>query len=201
VRLEWERQTTESARAFAAFCAYRDLGPSRSIDRAYTVTRERHQPGRAAGQWNAWSVEHRWVERAAAYDGHLDAQRRRIREARLRELEERRLEFELRNQVQLERRADRMDELADKAEQAPVVDVVQKLGNGTIVKVKGLNLSAYARLVHERNEAARQAVVGVRAEEKPEKPDEKVSAGGHLPKGEFVWVPPTPEPESSSDGK
>jgi hypothetical protein len=59
----------ESAKAFDAFCAYRDLGPARSIAAAV------EESGGGAGRmrtWEGWSSRYRWVERAAAYDSHID---------------------------------------------------------------------------------------------------------------------------------
>lgn len=60
----WEIQEEETPKAFAAFCAYRDMGHQRSIGGA---------SGKASAPraWREWSVRHRWVERVAAYDEHL----------------------------------------------------------------------------------------------------------------------------------
>src|SRR4051812_23513801 len=66
----YARQRGESRQGFAAFVAYRDLGPSRSLAKV----------GRALGKSVAllerWSARWAWVARAAAYDDHLDQQRR-----------------------------------------------------------------------------------------------------------------------------
>ena len=70
----WERRKGESAKAFAAFVVYRDMGPERSIDQAWG----RYQSGinsvstRAPGQWRMWCVDHEWVARAQAYADFLD---------------------------------------------------------------------------------------------------------------------------------
>jgi hypothetical protein len=84
----WEQQGGESARAFGAFCAYRDLGPRRSLRAAA----EKFY-GRAAAalerQVDKWSHAFRWVERANAWDRHLDAQARRTQEEARREMVER----------------------------------------------------------------------------------------------------------------
>ena len=78
----WERMAGEPVKAYAAFCVYRDLGPNRSIDKAYWSTREQHENGkRASRRWTMWSSAYSWRSRAEAWDAHLDAQRRHAEEA------------------------------------------------------------------------------------------------------------------------
>ncbi len=74
----WECQPGEPTKAFAAFCAYRDLPPDvRSISSAWEAAsgqkahRTRTGP-RAPRQWHAWSAKHAWVARAAAWDREQD---------------------------------------------------------------------------------------------------------------------------------
>lgn len=61
----FERQPKESLKAFEAFKAYRDLGPSRSLAKAseayYGDTRNLAQTG-------VWSRRFSWVERVQAFD-------------------------------------------------------------------------------------------------------------------------------------
>lgn len=67
----WQRQSGESAKAFRAFMAYRDLGRNRSQEKA------RVKLGRNLGYIKMiaeWSSKYNWVERAAAYDAHLDSE-------------------------------------------------------------------------------------------------------------------------------
>jgi hypothetical protein len=70
----WARQAQESAPAHAAFQTFRDLGPGRSIRKAY----ERHQnsigrpaSARVPGGWTKWGWRHHWAARAAAWDEHV----------------------------------------------------------------------------------------------------------------------------------
>lgn len=92
----WERQPGESARAFAAFQVYRDLGPGRSLDE---VARRLHRgPGEGqkrarTGRISDWSSQWRWVERARAWDDELDRvacaeQARAVKEMNRRHAEE-----------------------------------------------------------------------------------------------------------------
>src|SRR4051794_36957740 len=65
------RLTGEGNRPYEAFLAYRDMGPSRSIDK---VARELKKSHTLIGRW---SGEYCWVERARAHDDHCE----RVRQA------------------------------------------------------------------------------------------------------------------------
>jgi hypothetical protein len=84
----WEQQPGESSRAFGAFCAYRDLGPRRSL-RAAAEAYYRRSSAAVLRQCTTWSAAFAWVERAAAWDRHLDAEARRAQEEARREMAER----------------------------------------------------------------------------------------------------------------
>ncbi|HEX2864221.1 MAG TPA: hypothetical protein VHN99_06610, partial [Deinococcales bacterium] len=66
----WDRQQGESPRAYAAFRAYLELGPGRSLDAAYRAAKG-PQKGRTAGRWKAWAAGWSWASRAQALDEHL----------------------------------------------------------------------------------------------------------------------------------
>jgi len=73
---EWEHPLAgESARAFAAFCAYRDMPASeRSIARVHQT---HIKTASKSKRWLAeWSRRFAWVERAAGYDAFLDSVKR-----------------------------------------------------------------------------------------------------------------------------
>lgn len=55
----WERLPAETARAYAAFRQYRDLGPARTVTSMSGVSQV------TAGRW---ARAHRWMERAQAWD-------------------------------------------------------------------------------------------------------------------------------------
>jgi hypothetical protein len=77
----WEKLPGESGAAYAAFCAYRDFGPERSIRKAV----EKHEAnsvkqGKRYRMWLSWSMQFKWVKRAEDYDRYLD----RLKQAELR---------------------------------------------------------------------------------------------------------------------
>lgn len=82
-RHPWERKENETSKAFAAFCAYRDLGPGRSISKAHATVKPRQTSGRgkAPRHWEEWASLHDWPKRAQDYDLHLELQARQRREA------------------------------------------------------------------------------------------------------------------------
>jgi hypothetical protein len=84
----WEQQPRETARAFAVFCVYRDLGPSRTL-RAAAAAFYQRSTASTERQVDKWSSAFRWVERASAWDRHLDAAARRAHEEAQREMVER----------------------------------------------------------------------------------------------------------------
>jgi hypothetical protein len=76
-----ERLPGESPRAFAAFLAYRDLGPGRSVVEAYRQRESKAGAKQASGRWNAWAARFDWPDRVTAYDAHMERVRQRAREA------------------------------------------------------------------------------------------------------------------------
>jgi len=170
VAVEWERQPGEPAKAYAAFCVYRDLPAS---ERSLTAAYGRHsgKNARAPGFWAEWSRDWLWVERAAAYDAYLDGERRRIREARLAEIEARRAEFAWRHQAQLEEWVATLDTALKRA----------------LRSAKNAPLSSIARLLRERNETARMAIEGPPARLAGESSDAPAGPGA------IEWIPPKPE--------
>lgn len=58
----WERQPGESAKAYAAFVAYRDAGATRSIRKTAAAVKRTRQ------LLERWSADWGWVHRTAAFD-------------------------------------------------------------------------------------------------------------------------------------
>jgi hypothetical protein len=86
--LPWEQQSRESAKAYAAFCAYRDLGPRRSLRAAAEKFYGRNTSA-ATRQCAGWSSTFRWVKRAHAWDRHLDEEAREAQEQARRDMAQR----------------------------------------------------------------------------------------------------------------
>jgi hypothetical protein len=73
----WERLPGESARAYHAFCAYRDFGPERNIRRAVEeFERDGAQREKRYRVWRNWAAGFRWRERAGDYDRYTEKLKR-----------------------------------------------------------------------------------------------------------------------------
>lgn len=68
----WERMNGESARQYSYFCAYRDLGPSRTVNAVVDNV------GGQVSSLRTLSSVHGWVKRAEAYDDFLERQERKL---------------------------------------------------------------------------------------------------------------------------
>ena len=87
--LPWERQPREGDEAYAAFLAYRDLGPGRTHEAA------RGRLGKKAGDLGPierWSALRDWPQRAGAWDAHLQAERDQVAREEAEKWERRRLQ-------------------------------------------------------------------------------------------------------------
>ena len=74
-RLEtWEQQEGETAKAYQAFCLYRDTGQTRAIRK---VAQEH---SKSVATLFDWSDQNDWKRRAEAYDAHLELTARKGRE-------------------------------------------------------------------------------------------------------------------------
>jgi hypothetical protein len=85
----WERLPGESGLAYAAFCAYRDMGLERNIRKAVEGQfRKAELPannlepavGKKYRMWRNWAAQFRWRERAADYDRYTE----KLKQAELR---------------------------------------------------------------------------------------------------------------------
>ncbi len=63
----WDRWPNESAKAFAAFSIYRDLGPNRSLVNAYRLQKGCER-ATISGCWSRWRKTYHWNDRAKACD-------------------------------------------------------------------------------------------------------------------------------------
>jgi hypothetical protein len=91
----WERQRGETAKAFAAFVAYREQSPDKrtlaAAARATYGERGVRKNGQVIGVMQEWIRRHEWAARAAAWDAHLDDLRRREDEKAVVEMQQRHL--------------------------------------------------------------------------------------------------------------
>ncbi len=87
--LPWGRQPREGEEAYAAFLAYRDLGPTRT----HEATRERlgKRPGYLK-PIERWSAGRQWRQRSSAWDDHLQAERDKVAAEEAAKWERRRLQ-------------------------------------------------------------------------------------------------------------
>jgi hypothetical protein len=79
----WEKQKSESSKAYAGFCSYRDMGVCRSLAKAVnTVHGEstKDKPSTNIRQLSTWSSKYGWVARVEAYDVYLEAKSRKEHE-------------------------------------------------------------------------------------------------------------------------
>ena len=94
-RNPWDRQPGESAKAFAAFAVYRDVGPTRSLAKVgrYLIetTVRRGTLKSVTEEMARWSSRYGWVGRVEAFEIHQDRVRLAERERMQREMEERHL--------------------------------------------------------------------------------------------------------------
>lgn len=75
----YEKLESETQKAYEAFCVYRDMGISRSLERVI------QEGGRSSTIVQKWSSLHNWVERVNAYDLVQEAIARQILEEENRE--------------------------------------------------------------------------------------------------------------------
>jgi hypothetical protein len=173
-----QRLPGESPRAFRAFCAYRDLGPARSLTSAWMADHPKGDPAaqserrqeppakvrRSVGHWPRWSVQWHWAERTAVWDAMVAGTKRVAHRQRRKVLDARRRDFEVANQERLERRYRKIYALANQADNVPIVDVrrttEERVGNRVVTTktfFQGLNLSGYAALNQQLRETGWQA--------------------------------------------
>jgi hypothetical protein len=165
----------ESARAYAAFCMYRDLGPGRSVAAAWNAHQATRgakgmigvvqQRSRPSGRWNLWSSKYHWIDRAAAHD-------RKIDEAKCAAILERAIQykkvqdaFKMENQQEKIRTVREMNEIQHKLAVGPFTDITQckeeTVGGKTTrttTNVKGYKVRDYTGLV-KQNDATSQLIL------------------------------------------
>lgn len=115
----WDRVPGETSRAYEAFCAFRDAGPSRKMDKVWRAFEAEHgrvvpEHRRCASSWWEWYRRFDWKARAEKYDGFLELNSRRLRESQHREKVEAHLERQRQISVAVQNVALRMLQVAQK---------------------------------------------------------------------------------------
>ena len=90
----WQKLSDETSRQYEAFCIYRDMGIERSIGE---VAKLWSKSG-ATSRLNQWSSKYHWVERATAFDEHIDEIKRTRNEEAIVEMSARHADYALRIQ-------------------------------------------------------------------------------------------------------
>lgn len=156
---------------------------------------------RAPRHWFLWSSDHKWETRAKAYDAYLDQVEQEAKEQRVRELARRRAEFEFPFQDAMEERFHGIHAQLKKTVDLPLTDVVRKEEAGpfvdskgtlqpkktTVTKIKGVNMSAEARLNKEMRETGVQACSG------PHKKNKQEQRPANLPPFIVQTIAPDPD--------
>lgn len=75
----YEKLETETAKSYEAFCMYRDMGPTRTLERL------REKIGGSGRHLQTWSYTHNWIKRVEVYDTDQEAIARQILEEENRE--------------------------------------------------------------------------------------------------------------------
>jgi hypothetical protein len=83
----WDRIPGESRQAWSAFCAYRDMGPTRSH------VKVAQESGKDVTLMHRWSVRWSWVDRSDAWDVEQDRLRQSTMAAELTEMARRQVQI------------------------------------------------------------------------------------------------------------
>jgi hypothetical protein len=120
----WERQRGESARAYAAFITYRDMGPQRSHAKVA------QNLGKTKVLIHNWGRLWRWTERCGEWDYHLQKEADAAHVAAVKEVGERHAKLAIGMQKRIARRLAAMSENAMELEIRDIarwVDVAVKI--------------------------------------------------------------------------
>lgn len=195
----WHRRKGESAKAYAAFCTYRELGSERSIDKSFALQSDcETTAGRAYRHWFQWSKEFEWKSRSDAWDAHCEQLREKEFHKRLKELAHEQAEFAVEEFQRLVRRVRKADAVLSRADDAPVSETEEETvdGSGRVTgrkRVKPLNFAGYAALMKEIRESAQRAILGPRDGVGDGK--KGVAAEGDGTPSKIVWIPDSEDPQ------
>ena len=186
----WEQQRTEVPAAYIAFKVYRDMGPRRSVEKAYQNSQSDRAGKRAPGSWGKWFKHNKWAARAAAWDAHNEKIWQDAHDIAIAETARRRADYEIKTQPLIEEQVTTLDTVIRRALEAPITETVTDEqmqspaepgteGKPAIISVKtrrkGINLSGLARAVEQLIRTRREAVLGpnpeIRSAKDPQESD------------------------------
>jgi hypothetical protein len=76
----WEQLPGETGKAYAAFCAFRDCGPERTIRLAVeSYEKDEAKREKRYRVWRNWCGQFRWRERAADFDRYTEREKQKER--------------------------------------------------------------------------------------------------------------------------
>lgn len=173
----WEQRGDETDRAYAVFCVYRDLGPLRTLRRAAANFYHQHPELTESDRLDAltmpqlaqakeWSRHNEWVDRASAWDHHLDDVSRAEQELAAREMRAgyRTLAAELRGRV-----GTSLQVWAEQGREFSPMEALKALEVAQKIEAWALEMPSEIRTVKEPDadarelaEAGRELVAGLR---------------------------------------
>ncbi|MCX4266510.1 MAG: hypothetical protein OSJ64_06880 [Firmicutes bacterium] len=133
----WERQEGESAPAFQAFAAYRDMGAERSLAKVA------QKLGKSKALMERWSSQWHWQERVLAYDNDLQKQQYAKAVKNSRKMAERHIDIALQMQVKALQ--------AIKLERTNRADMERILSTGAVTEQNGSIAEVIAAAWEARN--------------------------------------------------
>lgn len=149
----WERQPGETAKAFVAFEAYRQLPRrERSIRAAYAelCRAEGKTPSaNLPGQIGQWAQKYKWPDRAAAYDNYIRRAETDAAAETAAELEKRRKDAEVYFFDKTKDLVDKLfDDYATKLAPTPF-STVKTVKDGKPIEIQGIAPAQKARFIQE----------------------------------------------------
>jgi hypothetical protein len=191
------RRKRESSRAFQAFGYFRDLGPSRSLDKAwqhFCYDQSRNHTARHPGQWGKWSQVHNWVVRAETHDDLIDEEKRDAADERRRRLHEARVLFAEEQQEETQKIVRTLNRVVERMAETPLIEFKKRVeegpGKGGMTTAKSLDALGLTKVLEARNEALKLATAGFDVKELP--PEERVV-------DRIVWINAPPDKNPSAN--
>ncbi len=85
----WNKQKKETAKAFEAFCVYRNMGLERTLEKTAD------ELNKNISLINKWSSKFEWIERTSAYDEYLEEKKLEQQEKEISKMNERHIQESL----------------------------------------------------------------------------------------------------------